>query len=316
MRELEDLPILIRERFALSYPKDSDAKFLQYAKPEALVSTAWVDEHKGSTGLVIIECDEDILLYNTGHIPGAIKLDWHTELNHPVLRDYLDGEEMAKLLSSKGIKRDDAIVIYGDKSNWWATYAFWVLKLFGHEDVRIMDGGRALWIAEGRELSKETPILTESSYPVVQRQDSEIRAYKEDVLKHFGKPLIDVRSPQEYSGERTHMPDYPDEGAPRGGHIPTAASVPWAKAVNEDQTFKSIDELNAIYRDEAGISDAADVIAYCRIGERSSHTWFVLKYLLGIEKVRNYDGSWTEWGSAVRVPIVKGSEPGPVPVGF
>lgn len=316
MRELEDLPILIRERFALSYPKDSDAKFLQYAKPEALVSTAWVDEHKGSTGLVIIECDEDILLYNTGHIPGAIKLDWHTELNHPVLRDYLDGEEMAKLLSSKGIKRDDAIVIYGDKSNWWATYAFWVLKLFGHEDVRIMDGGRALWIAEGRELSKETPILTESSYPVLQRQDSEIRAYKEDVLKHFGKPLIDVRSPQEYSGERTHMPDYPDEGAPRGGHIPTAASVPWAKAVNEDQTFKSIDELNAIYRDEAGISDAADVIAYCRIGERSSHTWFVLKYLLGIEKVRNYDGSWTEWGSAVRVPIVKGSEPGPVPVGF
>lgn len=316
MRELEDLPILIRERFALSYPKDNDAKFLQYAKPEALVSTAWVDEHKGSTGLVIIECDEDILLYNTGHIPGAIKLDWHTELNHPVLRDYLDGAEMAKLLSSKGIKRDDAIVIYGDKSNWWATYAFWVLKLFGHEDVRIMDGGRALWIAEGRELSKETPILTESSYPVVQRQDSEIRAYKEDVLKHFGKPLIDVRSPQEYSGERTHMPDYPDEGAPRGGHIPTAASVPWAKAVNEDQTFKSIDELNAIYRDEAGISDAADVIAYCRIGERSSHTWFVLKYLLGIEKVRNYDGSWTEWGSAVRVPIVKGSEPGPVPVGF
>ncbi len=316
MRELEDLPILIRERFALSYTKDNDAKFLQYAKPEALVSTAWVDEHKGSTGLVIIECDEDILLYNTGHIPGAIKLDWHTELNHPVLRDYLDGEEMAKLLSSKGIKRDDAIVIYGDKSNWWATYAFWVLKLFGHEDVRIMDGGRALWIAEGRELSKETPILTESSYPVVQRQDSEIRAYKEDVLKHFGKPLIDVRSPQEYSGERTHMPDYPDEGAPRGGHIPTAASVPWAKAVNEDQTFKSIDELNAIYRDEAGISDAADVIAYCRIGERSSHTWFVLKYLLGIEKVRNYDGSWTEWGSAVRVPIVKGSEPGPVPVGF
>lgn len=316
MRELENIPILIRERFALSYPKDNDAKFLQYAKPEALVSTAWVDEHKGSTGLVIIECDEDILLYNTGHIPGAIKLDWHTELNHPVLRDYLDGAEMAKLLSSKGIKRDDAIVIYGDKSNWWATYAFWVLKLFGHEDVRIMDGGRALWIAEGRELSKETPILTESSYPVVQRQDSEIRAYKEDVLKHFGKPLIDVRSPQEYSGERTHMPDYPDEGAPRGGHIPTAASVPWAKAVNEDQTFKSIDELNAIYRDEAGISDAADVIAYCRIGERSSHTWFVLKYLLGIEKVRNYDGSWTEWGSAVRVPIVKGSEPGPVPVGF
>ena len=300
----------------MTYPLDSDAKFQQYAHPEALVSTSWVDQHKGSAGLVIVECDEDILLYNTGHIPGAIKLDWHTELNHPVFRDYLNSTEMAALLSSKGISREDTIVLYGDKSNWWATYAFWVLKLFGHEDIRIIDGGRAKWISEGREVTQETSPLASTEYPVVERDDSKIRAFKEDVLKHFGKPLIDVRSPQEYTGERTHMPDYPDEGAPRGGHIPTAASVPWAKAVYEDQTFKAIDELNVIYRQEAGINDSADVIAYCRIGERSSHTWFVLKYLIGIEKVRNYDGSWTEWGSAVRVPIVKGAEPGAVPVGF
>lgn len=297
----------------MPYPIENNADFSQYAHPEALVSTAWVDEHKGSGGLVIIECDEDILLYSTGHIPGAIKLDWHTELNDPVTRDYIQGKDLAKLLSAKGVSRDDTLVIYGDKSNWWATYAFWVLKLFGHEDIRIMDGGRAKWVAEGRELTKEDTVRAATEYPVVDRDDSSIRAFKEDVFAHFGNPLIDVRSPQEYSGERTHMPDYPDEGALRGGHIPTAASVPWAKAVREDQTFKSIDELNQIYRMDAGISDSSDVIAYCRIGERSSHTWFVLKYLLGIPKVRNYDGSWTEWGSAVRVPIVKGSEPGQVP---
>jgi len=300
----------------LSFPADTDPRFSKFSQAQALVSTEWVDQHKGSKGLVVIECDEDILLYSTGHIPSAIKLDWHTELNDSVVRDYLNSEEMAMLLSSKGISREDTVVIYGDKSNWWATYAFWVLKLFGHEDVRIMDGGRSKWVAEGRELTKELPAVSVSQYPIVVRDESRIRAYKEDVLKHFGKPLIDVRSPQEYSGERTHMPDYPDEGALRGGHIPSAASVPWSRAVNEDQTFKSFEELKQIYRVEAGISDSEDVIAYCRIGERSSHTWFVLTYLLGIPKVRNYDGSWTEWGSAVRVPIVKGSEPGSVPEGF
>jgi len=300
----------------LSFPADTDPRFSKFSQAQTLVSSEWVDQHKGSKGLVVIECDEDILLYSTGHIPSAIKLDWHTELNDSVVRDYLNSEEMAMLLSSKGISREDTVVIYGDKSNWWATYAFWVLKLFGHEDVRIMDGGRAKWVAEGRELTKELPAVSVSQYPIVVRDESRIRAYKEDVLKHFGKPLIDVRSPQEYSGERTHMPDYPDEGALRGGHIPSAASVPWSRAVNEDQTFKSFEELNQIYRVEAGISDSEDVIAYCRIGERSSHTWFVLTYLLGIPKVRNYDGSWTEWGSAVRVPIVKGSEPGSVPEGF
>ncbi len=300
----------------MTFPIDTNPNFADYAHGEALVSTSWVDQHKGSKGVIIIECDEDILLYSTGHVPGAIKLDWHTELNDAVIRDYLSSEDMAKLLSDKGVSREDTLVIYGDKSNWWATYAFWVLKLFGHEDVRIMDGGRAKWISEGRELTKDLPQLEKTSYPVVERQDSKIRAFREDVIEHLGKPLIDVRSPQEYSGERTHMPDYPDEGALRGGHIPTAASVPWAKAVNEDQTFKSLADLNQIYRVDAGIKDADDVIAYCRIGERSSHTWFVLTYLLGIPKVRNYDGSWTEWGSLVRVPIVKGTEPGEIPEVF
>ena len=295
---------------------DQSSKFQQYAHPEALVSTEWVDQNKDTEGLVIIECDEDILLYSTGHIPGAIKIDWHTELNHPVNRDYLSGAEFAELMSKKGINRDDTLVIYGDKSNWWATYAFWVFKLFGHDDIRIMDGGRAKWIAEDRELTTETPNPEKTSYPVIARDDSEIRAFKDDVLAHFGNPLIDVRSPQEYTGERLHMPDYPNEGAARGGHIPTAASVPWAKAVNEDQSFKSIDELNEIYREQAGIQDSSNVIAYCRIGERSSHTWFVLKYLLGIENVRNYDGSWTEWGSAVRVPIAQGAAPGAIPAGY
>jgi len=300
----------------LTFTTEHNESFTKYAHPEALVSTEWVSANLGKEGLVIIECDEDILLFETGHIPGAVKLDWHTELNHPVTRDYLDGKDMAELLSAKGISRDDKIVIYGDKSNWWATYAFWVLKLFGHHDVAIMDGGRAKWISEGRILTRDKTQRPATDYPVVERDDQTIRAFKEDVLAHFGKPLIDVRSPQEYSGERTHMPDYPDEGALRGGHIPSAASVPWSKAVNENQTFKSYEELNQLYRIEAGIADSSDVIAYCRIGERSSHTWFVLTYLLGIPKVRNYDGSWTEWGSAVRVPIMKGSEPGPVPTGI
>jgi len=300
----------------MPFTPEQNERFASFAHPEVLVSTEWVEANLGAAGLVLVECDEDILLFETGHIPGAVKLDWHTELNHPVTRDYLDGQDMAKLLSEKGISRDDLIVIYGDKSNWWATYAFWVLKLFGHEKIAIMDGGRAKWISESRTLTKDKTERTQTNYPVVVRDDATVRAFKEDVFAHFGKPLIDVRSPQEYSGERTHMPDYPDEGALRGGHIPTAASVPWSKAVNEDQTFRTYDELNQIYRGDAGISDSSDVIAYCRIGERSSHTWFVLKYLLGIPNVRNYDGSWTEWGSAVRVPIAKGSEPGLAPAGF
>lgn len=300
----------------MSYPIEINPDFTGYAHPEALVSTKWVEENIGQKGLVIVECDEDILLYSTGHIPTAVKIDWHTELNHPDNRDYIDGEAFAALLSSKGINRDDTIVLYGDKSNWWATYAMWVFKLFGHADIRIMNGGRAKWVEEGRELTKEVLHREPTNYPVVERDDSTIRAFKDDVIEHFGKPMIDVRSLPEYTGEKLHMPDYPNEGASRGGHIPSARSVPWGKAVREDQTFRTIEELNQTYRVEAGIADANDVIAYCRIGERSSHTWFVLTYLLGIPKVRNYDGSWTEWGSSVKVPIVKGEEPGAVPVSF
>lgn len=292
---------------------DSAAKFAEYAHPERLVTTDWLAERLGEPGLVVVESDEDVLLYETGHIPGAVKIDWHTDLNDPVVRDYVNGEQFAVLLGSKGISRDSTVVIYGDKNNWWAAYALWVFTLFGHEDVRLLDGGRDLWIAEGRELTTDVPEPAPVEYPVVERDDSVVRAFKEDVLAHFGNPLIDVRSPEEYNGERTSAPAYPEEGALRAGHIPTAASVPWARAAATDGTFKTREELDAIYRGEAGLQDGDDVIAYCRIGERSSHTWFVLTHLLGFDKVRNYDGSWTEWGSAVRVPIVSGAERGEVP---
>jgi thiosulfate/3-mercaptopyruvate sulfurtransferase len=298
----------------MSVPLDPSAKFAEYAHPEVLVSTEWLATNKDMPGLVVVESDEDVLLYETGHIPGSVKIDWHTDLNDPVTRDYVDGEGFAKLLSRSGIGRDTTVVIYGDKSNWWAAYALWVFKLFGHEDVRLLDGGRDAWIAEGRELTRETTAVTPTDYPVVERVDSKIRAFRDDVLKHFGNPLIDVRSAVEYSGERTHMPDYPDEGALRGGHIPSAKSVPWARAAGEHGVFKTRAELEAIYFEEIGLKAGDDVIAYCRIGERSSHTWFVLNYLLGLPGVRNYDGSWTEWGSLVGVPIVKGTEPGLAPV--
>jgi thiosulfate/3-mercaptopyruvate sulfurtransferase len=291
----------------------SSQKFAEYAEPGRLVTGDWLQERLGAPGLVVVESDEDVLLYETGHIPGAVKVDWHTELNDPVVRDYVDGEGFARLLSAKGISRDDTIVVYGDKNNWWAAYALWVFSLFGHEDVRLLDGGRDKWIAEGRPVTTDKPAPVPTEYPVVERDDTKLRAYKEDVLAHLGKPLIDVRSPEEYDGTRTSAPAYPEEGALRAGHIPTAQSVPWARAVAEDGGFKSRAELDAIYRGEAGLQDGDSVVAYCRIGERSSHTWFVLKHLLGFEDVRNYDGSWTEWGSAVRVPIVAGSEPGEVP---
>jgi thiosulfate/3-mercaptopyruvate sulfurtransferase len=229
------------------------------------------------------------------------------------VRDYIDGAGFAKLLGAKGIGRDTTVVIYGDKNNWWAAYALWVFTLFGHEDVRLLDGGRAKWEAEGRDYVTETSTPAAVHYPVVERNDAPIRAYKDDVIAHLGNPLIDVRSPEEFSGERTTAPAYPEEATLRAGHIPSAQNVPWGKAAAEDGTFRPLGELNALYRDQAGLKDGDDVIAYCRIGERSSHTWFVLTHLLGFEGVRNYDGSWTEWGSAVRVPIVKGSEPGLVP---
>ncbi len=295
---------------------DSSSKFSEYAHPERIVSAQWLEERLGSDDLVVVESDEDILLYEVGHIPGSVKVDWHTDLNDPVSRDYINGEQFAALMSAKGISRDTTVVIYGDKSNWWAAYALWVFTLFGHEDVRLLDGGRDKWIAEKRPFTTEKPTPESTDYPVCERRDEEIRAFLPDVLNHFGKPLIDVRSPQEYSGERTTMPSYPEEGALRGGHIPSAASVPWGRAAAEDGTFRSRTELDAIYREEAGLKDDDDVVAYCRIGERSSHTWFVLKHLLGFENVRNYDGSWTEWGNAVRVPIVRGEERGEAPKGY
>jgi thiosulfate/3-mercaptopyruvate sulfurtransferase len=292
---------------------DTSARFGEYAHPERLVSTEWLQQHLGTPGLVVVESDEDVLLYETGHIAGAVKIDWHLDLNDPVQRDYVDGEGFAALMSRSGITRDSTVVIYGDKNNWWAAYTLWVFSLFGHEDVRLLDGGRAKWEAEGRDYTTEAPAVEATDYPVVERDDSVIRAYKDDVLAHLGKPLIDVRSPEEFSGQRTTAPAYPDEGALRAGHIPSAQNVPWGKAAADDGTFRPLAELDAIYRDGAGLSDGDQVVAYCRIGERSSHTWFVLTHLMGFEDVRNYDGSWTEWGSAVRVPIVQGTEPGEVP---
>ncbi len=291
----------------------SSAKIADYAHPERLVTTGWLAERLGTEGLVVVESDEDVLLYETGHIPGAVKIDWHTDLNDADVRDYVDGERFAALLGAKGIARDTTVVVYGDKSNWWAAYTLWVFSLFGHPDVRLLDGGRDLWIAEGREITREVPTPTPVEYPVVERDDTTLRAFKDDVLAHLGKPLIDIRSPREYSGELAHMPDYPNEGALRTGHIPTARNVPWATAVAEDGTFKPRAELEEIYQKGLDIVPDDEVVTYCRIGERSSHTWFALTHLLGMERVRNYDGSWTEWGNAVRVPVVKGSEPGELP---
>lgn len=294
-------------------PTDPSPELADYAHPERLVTTAWLQENAGTEGLVILESNEDVLLYDTGHIPGAVKIDWHTELNDPVVRDYLQGEDFAELMSRKGISRSDTVVIYGDKSNWWAAYTLWVFTLFGHEDVRLLNGGRDAWVSQGLPLTKDVPIPSPSTYPVIERNDDDIRAFKEDVLGHLGKPLIDVRSPEEYSGERTHMPAYPEEGALRGGHIPAAKSIPWASAATEDGRFKSHSDLVDIYLEKQGFRPGDDIITYCRIGERSSHTWFVMKYLLGFENVKNYDGSWTEWGSAVRVPIATGDQPGEAP---
>ncbi|HEY0374935.1 MAG TPA: sulfurtransferase [Amnibacterium sp.] len=297
----------------MSTATDPTPKFQEYAHPERLVSTDWLAEHLDDPQVVVVESDEDVLLYETGHIPGAVKIDWHTDLNDPVTRDYIDGEGFAALLGGRGIGRDATVVIYGDKSNWWAAYALWVFTLFGHPDVRLLDGGRAKWIAEDRPITTDPPERTPVDYPVVERDDHVVRAFRDDVLGHFGSPLVDVRSPLEYSGERTTAPEYPEESALRAGHIPSAQNVPWAKAAADDGTFRSRTELESIYEAGAGLSADDDVIAYCRIGERSSHTWFVLTHLLGYPRVRNYDGSWTEWGSAVRVPIVKGEEPGDVP---
>jgi thiosulfate/3-mercaptopyruvate sulfurtransferase len=286
----------------------SDIAGRGYVNADVLVSTDWVAEHLNDPNIRIVESDEDTLLYGSGHIPGAVEVDWTRDLNDPVRRDYLTRDGFEKLMSRIGATPETTVVFYGDKNNWWATYAYWVFQLFGHTNAKVMDGGRLKWEKEGRELTRDAPSYPPTQYRANERDDAKIRAFRDQVLKHVesGKPLVDVRSPQEYSGERMHMPDYPNEGALRGGHIPGAKSVPWARAVNpDDGTFKPADELKAIYLEEQGLKPDDEVIAYCRIGERSSHTWFVLTNLLGFKNVRNYDGSWTEWGNLVGVPIEK-----------
>lgn len=279
-----------------------------YVHPDVLVSTDWVSEHLDDPGIRIIESNEDTLLYPSGHIPGAVHVDWTEDLNDQIRRDYVDKSGFEALMSRIGMTTETTAVFYGDKSNWWACYAFWVFQLFGHKNARVMDGGRLKWEKEGREMTREIPNYPATTYRSPDRDDHGIRAFRDQVIEHMSKrlPLVDVRSPEEYSGQRLHMEGYPNEGALRGGHIPGAVNVPWSRASNpDDGTFKHAEELRQIYINEKGIQPDQDVVAYCRIGERSSHTWFVLKYLLGFEKVRNYDGSWTEYGNLVNVPVEK-----------
>jgi thiosulfate/3-mercaptopyruvate sulfurtransferase len=287
---------------------DKDTSFANsgYVHPEALVSTEWVASHLNDPNIRIVESDEDILLYDVGHIPGAIKLDWHTDLQNQVVRDFITKSEFEQLMAKSGIGNNTTVVFYGDRNNWYACYTFWLFKYYGHADARIMNGGRAKWEAEGREYTKDVPQYPARSY-TAKDADSSVRAFRDDVMQFITSSnggLVDVRSPQEYSGEVIHMAGYPQEGAQRAGHVKDAKSIPWARAANEDGTFKSVPDLKAIYEPE-GITPDKPVIAYCRIGERSSHTWFVLTQLLGYPNVRNYDGSWTEWGSLVNVPIEK-----------
>ena len=277
-----------------------------YHNADVLVSTDWVQEHLNDPKVRIAESNEDPLLYSSNHIPGAVEIDWTRDLNDPVRRDYLDRRGFEALMRRIGATRDTTIVLYGDKNNWWATYAFWVLQLFGHTNAKVMDGGRLKWIKENRPVSRDVPKYQPSNYQAPERDDNRIRAFRDQVLQHIQRnlPLVDVRSLEEYRGERMHMPEYPNEGALRGGHIPGALSIPWGRAINQDDgTFKDAAELRKIYGEENKLRPSDEVIAYCRIGERSSHTWFVLSYLLGFNRVRNYDGSWTEWGNLVGVPI-------------
>ncbi|MFB3853931.1 MAG: sulfurtransferase [Vicinamibacterales bacterium] len=280
-----------------------------YAHPGMLVTTEWVYKNLENPAVRLVESNEDTLLYGSGHIPGAVHVDWVADLNDPVRRDYIGPESFAALMSRIGVGPDTTVVFYGDKNNWWACYALWVFELFGCRNTRVMDGGRLKWQNEKRPMKRDVPRYAATSYPQPRRDDRGNRAFRHEVLRFAEAKgqLVDVRSPEEYSGERLHMADYPNEGALRGGHIPGARNVPWSRAVNpQDGTFKAASDLRKIYVEEQGLEPDREVIAYCRIGERSSHTWFVLKYLLGFERVRNYDGSWTEWGNLVNVPIERG----------
>jgi thiosulfate/3-mercaptopyruvate sulfurtransferase len=278
-----------------------------YAKP-VLVTTEWLAEHLNDESVVAAEVDENPALYEEGHIPGAVKLHWREDLQDPIERDLVEKEQFERLLGGLGIGNDTTVVLYGDRNNWFAAYAYWYLKIYGHQDVRILDGGRQKWFDEGRETTTEPPSRSPVQYTAADRDES-IRAYRDAVREGLGdaaKALVDVRSPQEYSGDLIAPPGYEQEGAQRAGHIPTAQSIPWAQAVRDDGTFKTADELRQLYETK-GVTPGKEVTAYCRIGERSAHTWFVLRELLGYENVRNYDGSWTEWGNLVDVPIEKGA---------
>lgn len=291
---------------------DSHPSFGAYAHPHRLVTTEWLSANIGAPGLRIVEADEDSQLYDIGHVPGAVKIDWRGDLNDPVTRDYIDGARFTELMRAKGISRDDTVVIYGDRGNAQAAHTLWLFTLFGHEDVRLLDGGRDVWISEERDTVFDTPDLPLSDYPTVRRDDDIARAFRDDVLAHLGKPVLDVRSAEEYSGETSPKPDNPEDAALRGGHIPTALNIPWDRALASDKRFRSRADLDELY---GALDGAEDLVVYSRVGERSSHTWFVLTYLLGYPSVRNYDGSWTEWGNSVRMPIVRGDEPGEVPSG-
>jgi thiosulfate/3-mercaptopyruvate sulfurtransferase len=294
---------------AITEHPDAQVADKGYAHPDALVSTEWLAAHLDDPSIRVLESDEDVLLYNVGHIRGAQKIDWHVDLNDPVTRDYVTRDAFEALVRRLGIDESKTVVFYGDKNNWWATYAFWVFRLFGFPNLRILDGGMTKWEGEGRPFVEAVPHYPPTTYVAPARDDERIRIFREAVLEHARaqRPLIDVRSPDEFSGKTTHMPEYPQEGVLRGGHIPGARSVPWARAVKADGSFKPANELRAIYESEQRLARTDDVVTYCRIGERSSHTWFVLTYLLGYDRVRNYDGSWTEWGNSVRMPIERSS---------
>ncbi|SOD70736.1 thiosulfate sulfurtransferase [Jatrophihabitans sp. GAS493] len=276
------------------------------SRADALVSADWAEENLNTAGVVLVEVDEDTSAYDGGHIPGAVKLDWKTDLQDQVRRDFVSKEQFEALLSAKGISNDDTVVLYGGNNNWFAAYAYWYFKLYGHNDVKLLDGGRKKWELDGRELSKDEVTRPATEYKA-QEQDLSIRAFRDETVAAIGvKNLIDVRSPDEFSGKLLAPAHLPQEQSQRGGHIPTALNVPWSKTANEDGTFKTDEQIKAIYA-EVGLDDSKETIAYCRIGERSSHSWFALHELLGHENVKNYDGSWTEYGSLVGVPIELGA---------
>ncbi len=277
------------------------------SRSDVLVDAEWVEAHRDDPGVVLVEVDEDTSAYDKGHIRGAVKIDWKKDLQDPVRRDFVDREGFAALLSERGISNDDTVILYGGNNNWFAAYAYWYFKLYGHKNVKLLDGGRKKWELDSRELVTEVPARAATSYKA-QEQDSSIRAFRDEVINAIGnKNLIDVRSPDEFAGRLLAPAHLPQEQAQRGGHVPTAKNVPWSKAAEDDGTFKSDDALRTLYS-EAGVDFGTDTIAYCRIGERSAHTWFVMHELLGQPNVKNYDGSWTEYGSLVGVPIKLGDE--------